>query len=388
MDFKLNEDQRRIVASVREVTQSEFKPKSHRWHDGTFPAENLKALAQLGVTGMAVPEAYGGLGSSTLDIALVLEEIAKGCYETAMMMLGELGVQTRIISHFAPEPLKRRLLPKIVSGDCVLAICITEPDCGSDAGAMRTNADVDGDKVVINGMKTLISRADVADVFILFTRVNKVPGGKGVGCVILERGTPGISAKASYHTMGGEMLSEVRFENVEVPLENLVVSENGTKRLFTAFNMQRCFNSAICLGLAESAFNHSVRYMRDRSAFGKPIGEYQGLRWKLANMYRDIEAARGLLYRACVSGHPFPNPFQAALAKIHCNEMAVSVANDAVSMHGGFGYTDEFAVSHIYRQAKFGGSGGGTPDLLRNMVGKHLMENFDLNDDFASLGTF
>jgi alkylation response protein AidB-like acyl-CoA dehydrogenase len=388
MDFRISDEQRQMVAMVREVSQHEFKPNAARYHDGSFPWDNLKRLGELGVTGMAVPKEYGGLGLGTLDVALVLEELAKGCYATAMMMLGELGVQTRIISSFAPESLKRRMLPKIATGEFVLAICITEPDAGSDAGAMRTNTNIDGDRAIVNGMKTMISRAEEADVFIVFTRVNNVPGGKGVGCVLVEKGAVGLSAKASFHTMGGEMLSEVRFDDVVVAEENVISREGGTKKMFTAFNMQRCLNSAICLGLAEGAFNESVRYLRDRSAFGSRIGDYQGQRWRLANMYRDIEAARGLLYRACVSGDPFPDPRQAALAKIYCNEMAVQVTDEARKIHGGYGYTDEFAVSHFFRQAPFGGSGGGTPDLLRNMVGKALIDDFDLANDFAAMNTF
>jgi alkylation response protein AidB-like acyl-CoA dehydrogenase len=388
MDFTISDEQRQMLAMVRDVTQNEFKPHAARYHDGSFPWDNLRRLAELGVTGMGVPKEYGGLGLGTLDVALVLEELAKGCYATAMMMLGELGVQTRIISTFAPESIKQRMLPRIAAGDFVLAICITEPDAGSDAGAMRTNTAIQGDKAVVNGMKTMISRAEEADVFIVFTRIDGVPGGKGIGCVLVEKDTPGLSAKASFHTMGGEMLSEVRFDNVEVPAENVISREGGTKRMFTAFNMQRCLNSAICLGLAEGAFNESVRYLRDRTAFGQRIGDYQGQRWRLATMFQDIEAGRGLLYRACVSGDPYPNPQQAALAKIFCNEMAVRVTDEARKIHGGYGYTDEFTVSHFFRQAPFGGSGGGTPDLLRNFVAKDLIDSFDLANDFPAMGTF
>jgi len=388
MDFKISEEQRQMVAMVRDVTQREFKPHAARYHDGSFPWDNLKRLGELGITGMAVPTEYGGLGLGTLDVALVLEEMAKGCYATAMMMLGELGVQTRIISAFAPESIKQRMLPKIATGNFVLAICITEPDAGSDAGAMRTNTTLGATTAIVRGAKTMISRAEEADVFIVFTRIDNIPGGKGIGCVLVEKDMPGLHAKASFHTMGGEMLSEVRFEDIEVPLENVISREGGTKRMFTAFNMQRCLNSAICLGLAEGAFNESVRYLRDRKAFGQRIADYQGQRWRIADMYRDIEAGRSLLYRACVSGDPFPDPRQAALAKIYCNEMAVQVTDEARKIHGGYGYTDEFAVSHFFRQAPFGGSGGGTPDLLRNMVAKSIIDDFDLAHDFAATGTF
>lgn len=388
LSFRLTEEQKRLIETVRRATQEQFKPRALRYLDGTFPWENLKLLAELGVVGMAVPEAYGGLGMGTLEAALVLEEIAKGCYPTAMMMLGEIGVQCRIVSHFAPDSLKQRFLPRIVAGDCVMAICITEPDAGSDAGRMRTNAEVRGERVVLNGTKTMISRADVGDLFIVFTRVDRRPGGEGIGCLLVERGTPGLIAEAKYHTMGGELLAEVRFEDVEVPLENLIVRENGIRRLFNAFNVQRCLNSAICLGSAEGAFDESVRYMQVRQVAGHPIADFQGLRWKLVDMYKEIEAGRSLLYRACVSGQDFPDPMQAALAKIYCNEMAITVTSHAVQMHGGYGYTDEFPVSRFFRAARFGGLGGGTPDMLRDLVARRVFDRIDPNEGILSLETF
>ncbi|MEO9191039.1 MAG: acyl-CoA dehydrogenase family protein, partial [Acetobacteraceae bacterium] len=198
----------------------------------------------------------------------------------------------------------------------------------------------------------------------------------------------GLIAEAKYHTMGGEMLSEVRFEDVEVPIENLIVRENGIRRLFNAFNVQRCLNSAICLGSAEGAFDECVRYMQVREIAGHPIAEFQGLRWKLVDMYKEIEAGRSLLYRACMSGEEFPDPMQAALAKIYCNEMAITVTSHAVQMHGGYGYTDEFPVSRFFRAARFGGLGGGTPDMLRDLVARRVFGRIDPGDGILSLETF
>ena len=177
MRLNLSEEQRRLVDTIREVAQGEFKPRALKYMDGTFPWENMKVLAELGVLGMAVPEEYGGLGLQVLDTALVLEEIAKCCYVTAMAVLGEVGTQTRIISTYAPEHIKRRILPAVCSGDCILAICMTEPDAGTDVANYKTNADIIGDRLRLNGVKTLISRADEAGMFVVFTRVNNSPGG-------------------------------------------------------------------------------------------------------------------------------------------------------------------------------------------------------------------
>src|SRR5215467_12937576 len=311
----LSDEQRRFVQTVRGLAQSEFRQRALRYMDGSFPRENMRALAELGVLGMAVPEEYGGLGLPVFDTALVLEEIAKACYVTAMAVLGEVGVQTRIIATYAPEPIRERILPAVCSGDCLLAICMTEPDAGTDVANYRTNVDHVGKALRLNGVKTLISRADEAGMFVVFTRVDKQPGRAGIGCVLVEKGTPGFSVTGKFHTMGGENLHEIRFEDCELPPENLVLHEDGFRKLLSAFNTQRCLNPSISLGLAEGALEEAVRYVKERRAFGRAIADFQGMRWKIAEMYRDIEAARSLLYRACASADPFPDPLLAAVAK-------------------------------------------------------------------------
>lgn len=388
MDFKISDDQRAFVDTVRKACQKEFAPRAIKYLDGTWPAENMQRLAELGVLGMSVPQEYGGSGLSILDTVLVLEEIGKVCYVTAMAALGEVGVQTRIIATYAPESIKRQILPRVASGEAILAICMTEPDAGTDVPNYRTNCEIKGDKVVLRGVKTLISRADIAEMFVVFTRVDNKPGAAGIGCVLVPGGVKGLSAKASFHTMGGEYLSEVVFDGIELPLENLVIRDNGMKRLLNAFNTQRCLNPAICLGLAEGALEEAVRYMRDRSAFGHPIGDFQGLRWKVADMLIEIEAARGLLYRAAVSGEQFPDPTLAAMAKIYTNEMSIRVTSEAIQIHGGYGFTDEFAVSRFFRGTRYGSLGGGTTETLRNMVGRKLVEQMDLASGVFGLGMY
>ena len=374
MDFQLTEQQQRMVAAVRELAQGEFKTNAQKYMDGTFPWENMKKLADIGVLGMAVPEEYGGLGLPVFDTALVLEEIAKTCYVTAMATLGEAGVQTRVIATYAPNVIRGRILPKVVSGDCILAVCMTEPHAGTDVANYRTNAVIRGDRVTLNGTKTLISRAREAGMFVIFTRIDGKPGREGIGCILLEPDTPGFEVTGTYHTMGGENLHEIQFNNCELPLENLVIREDGFRKLLNAFNTQRCLNPSISLGLAEGAFEETRTYVRDRTVFGKAIGDYQGVRWKLAEMYREIETARSILYRACITANPFPDPFMAAVAKITCNEMSNRVTSEAIQLHGGFGFTDEFAVSRLYRGARYGTLGGGTSETLRDLIGKRIMD--------------
>ncbi len=372
MEFQIGPQQRDMIATVRELAQSEFKPNAQRWMDGTFPWENMRKLAGLGVLGMTVPEEYGGLGLPVFDTALILEEIAKACYVTAMAVLGEAGVQTRVIAHYAPASIKQRILPKVVTGDCILAICMTEPHAGTDVANFRTNARVVGDRVILRGTKTLISRVREAGMFVVFTRVEGKPGREGIGCALVEGGTQGVEVTGTYHTMGGENLCELQFNDCELPLENLVLKEGGFRRLLTAFNTQRCLNPAISLGLAEAAFEEALSYTREREVFGRKVSDSQGIRWKLADMFKDIEAGRGLLYRACGTANPYPDPFLSATAKVFCNEMAMRVASEALQLHGGYGFTDEYPVSRIYRAVRYGSLGGGTTETLRDLIGKKL----------------
>jgi alkylation response protein AidB-like acyl-CoA dehydrogenase len=383
----LTDQQRQFIGTVRELAQNEFRARALKYMDGTFPWENMRQLAELGVLGMAVPEDYGGLGLPVFDTALVLEEIAKVCYVTAMAVLGEVGVQTRIIAAYAPEPIKRRILPAVVSGDCLLAICMTEPDAGTDVANYRTNVDRVGNRLKLNGVKTLISRAEEAGMFVVFTRIDKKPGREGIGCVLVEKGTPGFSVTGTYHTMGGENLHEIRFDDCELPPENLVL-EDGFRKLLSAFNTQRCLNPSISLGLAEGALEEAVKYVKERRAFGRAIADFQGICWKIAEMYREIEAARSVLYRACATADPFPDPLLAAVAKVTCNEMALKVTSEAIQVHGGYGFTDEFAVSRFYRGARYGTLGGGTSETLRDLIGKRVLAGLDPADGILGLGMF
>ena len=194
---------------------------------------------------------------------------------------------------------------------------MTEPHAGTDVANYRTNVVIKGDRVILNGTKTLISRAREAGMFVIFTRIDGRPGREGIGCVLLEPDTPGFEVTGTYHTMGGENLHEIQFNNCELPLENLVIRDDGFRKLLNAFNTQRCLNPSISLGLAEGAFEEARKYVRDRTVFGKAIGDYQGMRWKLAEMYREIETARSILYRACITANPFPDPYHGGGGQDH-----------------------------------------------------------------------
>lgn len=387
MKLELTADQRAMVDSIRQLAQEKFKGRVHKWQDGTFPHENLKDLAELGVLGMAVPEEFGGMGLPVLDCVLALEEVAKVCYATSMAAMSAMGAQNRIIANYAPKHVQEKFLPGVVTGDVILAICMTEPHAGTDVANYKTNTVIkgDGDTVVLNGTKTLISRADEAHCFIVFTRVNNVPGAEGIGCVLVDPKTPGFEVTARYHTMGGENLAEIQFHDMELPRENLIIEGDGMKKLLTAFNTQRCMNPSVSLGLAEGAFEEAVKYVRQRTIKGRPTGTMQGMRWHIANMAREIEVSRSILYRAAATANPFPDPYLAAIAKMQVNEMAIKVTSDALQVHGGYGFTDEYPVSHFYRGARYGTLGGGATETLKDLVGKRVYDLFP-EDGFLSFG--
>ena len=301
MQLELTDDQRVMVGTVRQLAQEKFKGRVKKWQDGTFPYENLDDLAAVGVLGMAVPEEFGGLGLPVLDCVLVLEEVAKTCYVTAMAAMSAMGAQNRIIANYAPKHVQEKFLPGVITNKVILAICMTEPHAGTDVANYRTNTVINGDTVVLNGTKTLISRADEAHCFIVFTRVDNVPGAEGIGCVLVDPSTPGFEVTARYHTMGGENLAEIQFHDVELARDNLIIERDGMKKLLSAFNTQRCMNPAISLGLAEGAFEEAVTYVRHRTIKERPIGAMQGMRWHIADMAREIEVSRSILYRAAAS---------------------------------------------------------------------------------------
>ncbi len=387
--LKLTEEQRALVGAVRDLARDkDWRTNSVRYMDGTYPWDNLNDLAKIGVLGMSIPEEYGGSNLPVFETALVIEEVSKYCYNTAMGLMGMLGVQTRAIVAYAPEVMKQQILPRVASGECHLAVCMTEPHAGTDVPNYKTNTVIKGDKAIVNGVKTLISRAKEAEWFVVFTRINGTPGRDGIGCVLVNSKTPGFEVTARYHTMGGEYLAEIQFTNVEVPVENVILREGGFKKLLTAFNTQRCLNPSVSLGMAEAAFEEAIKYVRERTIRGKPVADFQGIQWKLAEMYRDIEAGRALLYQACLGANPFPNPHQAGVAKMFVNEMAIRVASEALQVHGGYGFCDDYPISRIYRGVRYGTLGGGATEALKDLVGKKLVADFDPVDGFLSMGNF
>ena len=266
---------------------------------------------------------------------------------------------------------------------------MTEPDAGTDVANYKTNVDRVGNTLRLNGVKTLISRAEEAAMFVVFTRVDKKPGREGIGCVLVEKGTPGFSVTGTYHTMGGENLHEIRFEDVELPPENLVL-EDGFRKLLSAFNTQRCLNPQHLAGARRGrASKRRCKYAKERSVFGRadrPISR--------ACAGRSPRCTATSRRAAASSTAPAPAPTRsptrclAAAAKITVNEMALRVTSEAIQVHGGYGFTDEFPVSRFYRGARYGTLGGGTTETLRDLIGRRVLAGIDPVDGILGLGAF
>jgi len=371
----LSPEQEAIRGLAREVAEGELRDRALEWErTGEFPWRNLKVLAETGLLGAAIPEEYGGAGGSWLDAALILEQLGRCCYVTAMAALGELGVQTRAIVSYGTEEQKRRYLPKIAAGELMLAICMTEPETGSDISNMSTVARDDGDMLVIDGEKALISRGDVAGLFLVWVKFVDDPGPRNIGAILVERDAPGFEVTQAYPTLGGESLFGLQFSDCRVPKSATLVREDGFRKMLSAFNGQRCLNGSICVGIAQGAQDAAIDYARQRVQFGRPIAEYQGIQWMLADNALDIEAARLLIWRgAARAGQGFPVRYESAIAKITANEMALRVTDRAMQIFGGHGFLKEMPAERFLRWARYGSLGGGTPQILRNAIGRELI---------------
>ena len=373
--FALNPVQREVRDLARDTAEREFRDRALDWeHSGEFPWRNIKLLADRGLLGIALPEKYGGGGGSWLHAALVLEEIGRCCYTTAMAALGELGVQTQAILQYGTEAQKEKYLPAVAAGELICAICITEPDSGSDVAAMSTTATQDGNDIILNGRKTLISRANVAGLFLVYTRFADNDEDRPIGAVLVDRDTPGLTVTEKYATLGREGLYGLAFEDCRIPADNILVRGDGFRKMLSAFNGQRCLNASISVGIAQGAQDAALAYAKERVAGGKPLGAHQGIRWILADNAIQIEAARMLVHRAAAqAGDGFPSRYESAVAKTFANEMALKVTDNVMQIFGGHGWIEEMPAERYLRWARYGPLGGGTPHIQRNGISRHLL---------------
>lgn len=378
MDFRLTDEQRMLRRTIRDLVEKEIKPRAHEWdRDRQLPWDNIRRLAEIGVTGLTIPEEYGGAGQTLLEGVFAIEEIARGCPNTALALISGIGVVSLAILQYGTEAQKRKYLRQIAAGSAVSAICMTEPTAGSATSHVQTNTVRRGDHYVVAGRKCMISRGGLAEYYLVLTRFENQPGLEAVGAVIIDRGTPGLSFGKAEDTLGfrGVPATDMIMEECPVPSQNVLVGPGGFRKMMTAFNAQRCLNAAIALGIAQAAFEEALAYVQKRELYDHPVSDFQGVRWHLADMATKIEAARLLVYRAAANAAMgLPSRLESSMGKLFTNEMALEVTDLAMQLHGGYGFSREFPIERLLREARGVVLGGGPPQLQRNMIAAELLK--------------
>jgi alkylation response protein AidB-like acyl-CoA dehydrogenase len=381
MQYDLTPTQRAVQAQAREMARGKIAERAAEIDcSEEYPWDNVALLKEAGYFGMTIPVAYGGRGASYLDAVLVIEEMAKCCGITGRIVveanMGAIGA----IMKYGSETQKRLAADLVLSGDKP-AICITEPGAGSAASEMTTRADRRGNGFVINGRKHWITGGGVSRLHLIFARVfDKAGQEEGIGGFIAVRDeTKGLTIGKREPAMGlrGIPEAEIIFEDMEVTAEALVLPPRGLRKgfadLMNAYNGQRIGAATVALGLAAGAYELGLAYSQEREQFGRPICEFQGVQWMLADMATQIAAARLLVYRAAAGADPFPDPTEAAQAKIFTSEMAIKVTNDALQLFGAAGYSRNRPLERMVRDARMFTIGGGTAQILRTVVASRLL---------------
>jgi hypothetical protein len=380
MRFPLAAEQQALQARVRALADHVFRDRAARWDEREeYPWDNVKQLVDGGLMGMTIPPAYGGQGRPLLDAILAIEQVARVCGVTGRLLVDSNLGPVGMLVHLGTEAQKRKYLPRVVQGDKP-AVAITEPRAGSAATDLETRAERDGDAWVLHGVKRWITGAGVSQTYVVFCRFDGIPGAAGIGAVVVEAGAPGLAVTRRERAMGmrGIPEGEVVLDGCRVPPESLLAGPGGFKPLMAAYNGQRLGAAAVALGLAQGALEAAVRYAGQREQFGRPIGHFQGLRWTVADMALQVEAARQLIYRAAANaGHGLPDMVEAAMAKTLASETAVRVTNEALQVFGASGYSRDLPLERMVRDARMFTIAGGTVQMLRNVVAGAFLGRLD-----------
>jgi len=386
MTFDLTSEQIALRERARAFAQEVARPRASEIDaQEQYPWDIVKALTEAGFMGMTIPSAYGGQGRSFLDAVLVIEEMAKCCTVTARIVVeANMGAISTVMAYGSEE--QKRLAASLVLAGDKPAICITEPDAGSDTTAMTTRADRRGDRYVVNGRKHWITGGGVSKLHLIFARVFDERGEElGIGGFLAMReDSKGLRIVRREKTMGlrGIPEGELSFEDLEVPANMAVIPPSGFKRgfadLMNAYNSQRVGAGSVAMGIAAGALDLAVDFVKHREQFGRPIGEFQGLQWMLADMQTQLTAARLMLHAAARSRgqagqSAFPDPMLAAQAKIFASEAAIKIVNDALQMFGARGYSRDLPLERMARDARMFTIGGGTAQVLRTLVASKLL---------------
>jgi len=380
MNFEMTESQRKLVAMVREFCVREVKPFAGEWdREERFPHEVVAQLGELGLLGMTVPEELGGAALDTQTIALVIEELARWDGSLALTVASHNGLGTSHILRFGSDEQRRRFIPDIASGKTLAAWGLTEPGSGSDAAGMRTTAVRKGNGWVLNGSKMFITQGTVGGTFLVLAVTDATKKQKGVTAFVLDKSMKGFSQRALHGKLGmrSSDTAELVFEDVFVPDENRIGGEGqGFIDTLKILDKGRITIGALSVGLGRGALEESVAYSKDRKAFGKPISDFQALRFMMADMSCELDAARLLVMRAaalCDAGRPYTQ--EAAMGKLFASEAACRAAANGVQIHGGYGFTREFLVERIYRDVKLCTIGEGTSEIQRVIIAREILRS-------------
>jgi len=381
IDLPLTEEQEMLRDTVRSFAEAELLPQAIEIdRESRFPEETFKQIAELGLLGLPIPEEYEGAGVDTMTMALVVAELARCCGSTSLGVAAHTSLCTWPIYAFGTEEQKQKYLPDLASGRVLGAFGLTEPNAGSDAGGTRTTAVRDGDDYILNGSKIFITNGNYAGTFVVTALTDKEKGTSGgISSFILEKGMDGFVVSKGDEKLGmrGSDWAELSFQDCRVSAANRLGDEGaGFPNFMKTLDGGRIGIAALALGLAEGAYERSVRYAKERIAFGKPIAEKQGIAFKLADMAVGIEATRLLIREAATrrdSGQSYTR--NAAIAKLYASEMAMKVTYDAIQVHGGYGFTTDYHVERMYRDAKLCTIGEGTSEVQRMVISRDLLRD-------------
>jgi butyryl-CoA dehydrogenase len=378
MDLTLSEEQRMIQEMARDFAQKELAPQAaHLDEMEEYPVQSIRKMGELGLLGLTVPEEYGGFKVDTVSYCLAMEEIARACASTSLIMTVHCTPTIYPIVCFGSEEQKQRYLPKMATGEWLGAFALTEPGSGSDAASISTVAVREGDEYVLNGVKSWITTGDEASVLVVFATLDRSKGHKAITAFIVEAQRPGFRVGKHEEKMGmrGSHTTEIVLENYRLPVEHRLGEEGeGFKIALVTLDASRIGIAAQAVGIAQAAMDTSLRYAQERQQFGKPIAQFQAIQWMLADMATRIDAARLLTYRAALKEDRGERcTKESSMAKLFASEVSTWVCDQAIQIHGGYGYSREYPVERYYRDARVTRIYEGTSEVQRLVIANQLL---------------
>ncbi len=374
MDFEFTEEQRAFAESVRRFAQAELAPGAlERAHSPAYPWETAARIAGQGLLGILFPEEDGGAGGTLMDAVIAIQEVALACPKSAdIVQAGNFG-PIRTFVEYATPAQKARFLPDLLAGRKLLSLGMTEPEAGSAVTDLRTTAREDGDHLVLDGTKIFSTHSPEAALFLVYVRYG--PGVGGIGSVLVERGTPGFEIGKPSRFMNGEEWAQLYFQDCRIPKENVLLGPGGFKKQIAGFNVERLGNASRSLALGRHAYNLAREHALVRKQFGRPLCEFQGLQWKFAEMSVKLEGAQLLLYKAVVGAQRgLPGAYDTAAAKLACNQAGFEVANEALQVMGGMGFSQEAIVEYCVRRTRGWMIAGGSIEMLKNRLAESIFD--------------